>query len=722
MVKEMNPHYSIENTATIFDEEAMTSLQLAGRTVGKVNELVKAFNQLDADTASRLAGIPEDVKQEVQRHIDNGEFAQAIDAYVGGLQAQVDNLLGAVSAGSVSTALDAELVDIRHDSNGINWKTAGEAVRAFDDRAKAHMKNVAIDFKYVLDWKEGNAYRSLSTRGQLVELDKSDLSNRWWHVVNVDLPRGTRVDFELYVTANSCAVATAPLGATSPVSGVALGNAQNTPTKGSYTVKEEWETVFFMCDIAYIADAHIWVTFPKSGGLLWNMGYISSDGAFTDEPAKLHAYSDIIEVPPHSILTADLQVSSSVGAIAEVYADNTEYAVQVLCPGENGNQRKEYFYINATEETKLVRVSTRVNAMWDDDSVDKTFFNDVVVQVKPYTDKYRVPTFTVGNGHINVAESNVKNDSVYMYSDMIRLFPGETIRFPSSGTSSAWLLSEWYPVERTFAHGLVRGDAMFRWVEYTNDTPDVMHVRTCAKKVPSSVNDNVVTEAEFKDVRIYDKKVYYADVMTHPLYGKKLALFGDSLFAGNNSGTDITWWRLLAHKYNMTTEFYGGNGFTLTNGTKADAGSIYEEMESSYTGSADYCVVIGGANDLRVGETVADFKTTVRLCAEYLREQGDNKILFMTNMNRFGSTNSIGANEKDYADAMLEVCEDLCVPCFDNYRKLGVYFRDTNMAKWCDEGNVKAFAYDGSTNPTAHLSRAGYEWVLPVYESLLVGL
>ena len=45
-IKPLNSHYSMENPGTIFDEEAMTALELAGRTTSKVNECVTQVNHL----------------------------------------------------------------------------------------------------------------------------------------------------------------------------------------------------------------------------------------------------------------------------------------------------------------------------------------------------------------------------------------------------------------------------------------------------------------------------------------------------------------------------------------------------------------------------------------------------------------------------------------------------------------------------------------------------
>ena len=139
MINPINPHYSIENTPTVFDEEATTVLELVGRTAAKVNEVVAAQNQLGQDTENRLqqqdqaidkmnnVTMPGKVTAEVQRKIDSGEFNRAIDEYAGNLETRVDNLLSAVPDGP--TKMDLEVVDTRTDIFGGVAYTAGGAVR-----------------------------------------------------------------------------------------------------------------------------------------------------------------------------------------------------------------------------------------------------------------------------------------------------------------------------------------------------------------------------------------------------------------------------------------------------------------------------------------------------------------------------------------------------------------------------------------------------------------
>lgn len=160
MIDKLN-HYSLNNPASVYDEEALTALELAGRTASKVNEVVEDQNKLRTETEKHLdeqdtkiedhreyleqavkrqdetiatdinniktATVPKAVTSEVQKRIDNGEFYAEIDKHLGNLNNRVDNLLGNVPAGG--TTSDAELVDIRVDSEGQTHANAGASVR-----------------------------------------------------------------------------------------------------------------------------------------------------------------------------------------------------------------------------------------------------------------------------------------------------------------------------------------------------------------------------------------------------------------------------------------------------------------------------------------------------------------------------------------------------------------------------------------------------------------
>lgn len=160
-IKPLNTHYSMENPATVYDEEALTTLELVGRTTAKVNEVVESQNDLAQGTLYRLdkmenTQIPATVKKEVQEHINSGRFDAQVDKYAGEVEkkmseyhsdaisqaAAVETRLNArmdtfTKLPNGSTTGDAELADLRVDANGTEYDSAGTGVRTTTKNLRA---------------------------------------------------------------------------------------------------------------------------------------------------------------------------------------------------------------------------------------------------------------------------------------------------------------------------------------------------------------------------------------------------------------------------------------------------------------------------------------------------------------------------------------------------------------------------------------------------------
>ena len=163
MIDKLNTHYSFTSAASVYDEEALTALELAGRQSAKINEIIAAQNALDRETNTSIKDmkekqIPETVEDTVLQHIVNGSFAKDIEENLGDLYARVDNLTKTIETGG--TTGDAELLDLRIGSNGTEYGNAGTAVRK-------QFENFGIDMDFC-----GQTVRNLANGEQVINVTR----------------------------------------------------------------------------------------------------------------------------------------------------------------------------------------------------------------------------------------------------------------------------------------------------------------------------------------------------------------------------------------------------------------------------------------------------------------------------------------------------------------------------------------------------------------------
>lgn len=695
-------HYMLpENTNKLYENEARSSISLTRDVADKINELVDAYNQLakidlewKQEQDGRVRGAVVYMKDNLQNSIDDlmqmlkseGFIDRRIQEHIENLIERLDNLLGSITEGS--TTLDAELIDIRVDTSGKTHVNAGAAVREIGKLVNGLLSN-NINIYPGLNWENSKA---INTSGNLYTAGSPNFK-----VASICLNKGTKIEYRLFGNSELPVIASGdfekPL---SIIDTVPEGSDSSTPVDGEYLVSNDSEVLWFSTTQLQDDNAYIKITLPTNDLIGWTKSYISNTGELVTD--NVYGTTDVIFVPAGHKITASLMASDSVAAISKCDADGNYLGT--LRRGRNGALANVYSYY-ATEDS-YVRLSTRISN--NGTSMTVSSVNIKIEEIE----KYYTPTFTVGNGHINVADMNVRNDSVYMYSDLIHLDKGMTIHFFSSGSSAMYALSRWND-SREFVSGLIEGNTRHREITYT--AQEDMIVRISAKKVQSGT-EAVTTEEEFLNCKIYSKDIFYKDIEKETLFNKSITFFGDSLAYGNIIGQDAVWSHLLALKYNMQETNLGINGNTVA---RQNTETTNPAMIDRYTSipESDYIVLIGGANDKRLNVALEDFKDALITIIDGMRAMHPKaKLLFLTNYNRFpNSQNSLGLNDIDYVDAMLEVCSSKGVKCFDNFRESGVTFAD-----WMDEGVSQG------TTANKHISREGYNWILPIYENILRGL
>lgn len=696
-------HFNMpENTNKLYSEEARSSISLSVELANKMNEIIDKLNEIEKldlqwkqEQDGRVRGAIVFMKDNLQNSIDDmmamlkneGFIDTRIKANISNLIERLDNLLGTVTAGT--STLDAEIIDARVDVNGNTYANVGQYMREIEKDFHGLVNN-EIDVYNGLKWELSKA---INTSGNVYTAGSENFK-----VASIRLNKGTKVHYQLFTNASLPVVAVGD--SEKPISIIARNTENgdnNVPINGVYTVTNESEVLWFSTTRLKDDDAFIKISLPTNDLQKWEKGYISNDGVKTSD--NVYGVTAPILVKAGHKISAILMASESVSAISLCDVDGN--FLKCVRRGKNGTIAQEYKYY-ATSDV-YVQLSTRINGNGETMTV-----SSVNIKIEPIEKEY-TPIFTVGNGHINVADSGVRNDSVYMYSDLIHLDKGMTIRFFSSGSNAMYSISEWNDA-REFVRGILEGDTRHNEITYT--APYDMIVRISAKKVQSGT-ESVTTEDEFKAVKIYYKPIYYKEVENDLLYGKSLTFIGDSLAYGNIIGKHAVWTHLLGLKYNMNITNLGINGNSVAYQPTETTNKPMIDRYIDILPTNDYVVLIGGANDKRLNVALSDYKTALETIIDGIRANVPKvKLLFLTNFNRFpNSPNALGLNDIDYVDAMIEVCKNKGVKCFDNFHESGYIFNE-----WQDEGLAQG------TTANKHISKEGYKWLLPIYENLLRGL
>lgn len=125
----INPlrHFSLTHHKTVYDEEALSSLELMGRIGAKVNELINNVNEVN----ELVANLPDEVDRALSQEINSGNIAAIVGpAVLNELGTALSDLNTRISRIVASSGDDnTEVVDMRTGPSG-SYDTAGDHLRA----------------------------------------------------------------------------------------------------------------------------------------------------------------------------------------------------------------------------------------------------------------------------------------------------------------------------------------------------------------------------------------------------------------------------------------------------------------------------------------------------------------------------------------------------------------------------------------------------------------
>lgn len=202
------------------------------------------------------------------------------------------------------------------------------------------------------------------------------------------------------------------------------------------------------------------------------------------------------------------------------------------------------------------------------------------------------------------------------------------------------------------------------------------------------------------------------------LEGITMSVIGDSYFAGKGlDDTSKVWPALLATKYNMVFNNYGMNGSTISNYAGGNYNPMVDRWEEIADNNPDIIIVEGGRNDYNqdvpMGDVGSADKATMMGAVTYLIKSLQEKfpealIIGVTCWEVGGIPNDQGYTCSEYGRALIEVCENMGVPCIDamDSETLGVYMTDASFRR----------QYCISYDDISHLNEEGMKLVLPAFE------
>ena len=261
-----------------------------------------------------------------------------------------------------------------------------------------------------------------------------------------------------------------------------------------------------------------------------------------------------------------------------------------------------------------------------------------------------------------------------------------------------------------YSYDKTRPDYVRNFYEYTNEmVHDIEYIY---------INDIDVSESVFHIGGNADRSnLNIATNEPHnPLYGGRLCTIGDSLTAVYYKNEDESWPYLIAKWNNMKLDNLGISGNPMAKTSAYTEGECMAERVDDLDPYKYYThiFVMGGANDynfsipigINSDTEITTFKGTINHIIDTLIQKYPfAHIVFATTYQR-----NVNKLDQPYADAMLEVCENRCIPCLDNYRKSGVLMF-----------NERWMQYHGATHALGnnHLSAAGDAFVAPRFEKAL---
>lgn len=656
-------HYVLLAHGTVHDEEALTSLELQGRTAAKVNEIVKDVNAQREQMEQGLNAIPGKIKGAIEdmnedgtlRELVNDTLYENVNDRLGEYEAEMREAqeemrrevqgiaghVGNIVANGTPTEGNTELIDARTRSDGMTYATLGAHVRAIETGA------ALVDAL-----KPGTIRHGRISAGMLM----GDLAQRY--VIGEQWTTAGRWTGAGYVDPDTLEV-------------VAHSSYQYTEPAPC-----EYGDTFRVYTAIYGNKIPAAIFFDA------NKKVIGTSGGDIGQSDWVHRYH-YVQVDKAAVYVSFQCGTTGIADFRVLRYSPRMYPDPLEAMGGRG-------YIRAHAYNRTDTVTDRAQI--------KLWFP--VEEGRRY--RFRVEPLII---------KNVKGWSVRFFAATDAKSYSRSLPESDHGRSYAASLaiaSDITIPEHTDEDGPFTHLAVF--IDLIANDPNERIDATIAPPTLDTISGNsfIINRLEPVNVTLHGSidGDYVANVpaggMSSPAWRKKIMIHGDSLARGNTLPKTASWFNIACSSRDM--EYWNG----------AVNGQAISDMETNVDlYGLDYYVLQGGANDKRLNKPLDGFRAKIKELVSIARDQSPKcKILLMTNWRRTTSANDLGLYDSDYVAAMLEVAEELGVPCINNYAH-SLNLLDPNIAAWADEGLVT----NGSAN--IHFSEEANKWLAPRFMSEL---
>lgn len=638
MINPIN-HFALTAWPSVHDEEALTALELQARTTAKVNECIEVINkQVDIITAE-LAKVPDLARDALDAAIKagiiseqlNGELMDALRVNLSTLQKSIDATnarISSIVAGGTPTDGNTELIDARTPASGSAYTTLGTHVRAIET---GEALSDAV--------RPGVIKTGRIMAGNL----GGDMADR--HIIRETVPMAGKWERKGYYDPDT------------------LDYTEHSGYYVSAPIPCEYGDSYQIMSYVFGPNVYPAIVYDVGGRPLELLG----------EPGKSNWDGNYHSIQVSHPDAKYISFICGTGYVSQFLVQR--YTVNPYPDTAAAMQGSGYVHMHARKRTDTVTDRAQIKAWFK------------LPEGRTGEEIYSIPVQLLDSTNVSdmtfrlfgaVSDSSYEmglpeTASGYTFSPFDAMRPRFTVPFETGAGAKIThvaLFIDLLPLD-----GEQYMDAYI--------PPLHLDIEGVTEYIPERIPGTGYALHGNLDSDYLN--IVRPGAIGSSTYGKKVLGIGDNLMSGNTLRKSDSWFNLAAGSHDMHHHNAAANGLPVAG---ADSMVTRTPAALAVMPDPDYCIIQGGANDKRLNVPVEEFQDGIRAIVEAVRTSAPRcKILLATNWHRTNSSNSLGKYDADYVAAMLEVSEELTIPCVNNYTD-SLDLLNPVIAAWADEGIV----------------------------------